>query len=443
MTAVTAANSVAGSGSLDIHAQVPAAAAGDAPEVAAPEVAAPDLYLDGIPHERFAAMRAAPGLAWHRYRDSGFWAVTRHGDVRTVSRHPEAFSSGIGHTNLWDLEADALEARRSIIDTDAPEHTRLRRIVSREFTPRNVARFTAATRAIAAELLDGFAAGGGGDWVAAVAAPLPIRVIMLMLGVPATDADYLVELSDYLVEGTGDRPTLAPDAFGNTTPLRLLPFGSPASHALYTYGEELGARRRADPADDLVTRLAGEAEGGALSAAEYRNFFHLLVFAGNETTRTAIVHGALALAERPDQLRLLRDHPELIERATEEVLRWATPVLHMRRTARHDTSLAGTPIAAGEKVVMWYASANRDPDVFADPFGFDVTRSSNDHFAFGGGGHHFCLGASLARMEIRVLLEGLIERRLGLRQTGEPVRIASNFVHGVASVTMEPVGIDS
>ena len=186
MTAVTAANSVAGSGSLDIHAQVPAAAAGDAPEVAAPEVAAPDLYLDGIPHERFAAMRAAPGLAWHRYRDSGFWAVTRHGDVRTVSRHPEAFSSGIGHTNLWDLEADALEARRSIIDTDAPEHTRLRRIVSREFTPRNVARFTAATRAIAAELLDGFAASGGGDWVAAVAAPLPIRVIMLMLGVPAT-----------------------------------------------------------------------------------------------------------------------------------------------------------------------------------------------------------------------------------------------------------------
>ncbi len=263
-----------------------------------------------------------------------------------------------------------------------------------------------------------------------------------MLGVPAADGGYLVELSDYLVEGTGDRPTLAPDAFGNTTPLRLLPFGSPASHALYVYGEDLGALRLAEPTDDVVTGLARATDGGALSAAEYRNFFHLLVFAGNETTRTAIVHGALALAERPDQLRLLRDRPELIDQATEEVLRWATPVLHMRRTARHDTTLAGTSIGAGDKVVMWYASANRDPDVFVDPFTFDVTRSPNDHFAFGGGGHHFCLGASLARMEIRVLLTELIERRLGLRRAGEPVHIASNFVHGVASAPMEPVGIN-
>lgn len=407
-----------------------------------PEVTAPSLYLDGIPHDRFAAMRAAPGLTWHPYEDSGFWAVTRHGDVRAVSRNPEVFSSEIGHTNLWDLEADALEARRSLIDTDPPDHTRLRRIVSGHFTPRNVAGFTSATRAIAAELLDGFVASGGGDWVKSVAAPLPIRVIMLMLGIPEADADYLVELSDYLVEGTGDRPTLAPDAFGNTTPLRLLPFGSPASHALFVYGEELGERRRAGPGEDLVTELVRAADGGGLSPAEYRNFFQLLVFAGNETTRTAIVHGALAFAERPDELRRLQRHPELTGSAVEEVLRWATPVLHMRRTARRETSLAATPIAAGDKVVMWYASANRDPDTFADPFHFDVARSPNEHDAFGGGGHHFCLGASLARMKIRVLLEELIERRLALRQTGEPQRIASNFVHGVASVAMEPVEME-
>ena len=406
------------------------------------EVAAPRLYLDGIPHDRFAAMRAAPGLTWHPYTGGGFWAVTRHGDVRAVSRHPELFSSKIGHTNLWDLEADALQARRSLIDTDPPDHTRLRRIVSGHFTPRNVARFAAATRAIAAELLDGFVASGGGDWVGAVAAPLPIRVIMLMLGIPAADADYLVELSDYLVEGTGDRPTLAPDAFGNTTPLRLLPFSSPASHALYVYGEELGERRRAEPAEDLVTELVRAADGGRLSPAEYRNFFQLLVFAGNETTRTALVHGALALADQPDELRRLHLDHGLTGSAVEEVLRWATPVMHMRRTARCDTALAGTAIAAGDKVVMWYASANRDPDTFTDPFRFDAARSPNEHFAFGGGGHHFCLGASLARMEIRVLLEELLARRLALRRAGEPQRIASNFVHGVASVAMEPVGID-
>ena len=406
------------------------------------EVTAPGLYLDGIPHDRFAAMRATPGLTWHRYDKSGFWAVTRHGDVRAVSRHPEVFSSEIGHTNLWDLEADALAARRSLIDTDPPDHTRLRRIVSRHFTPRNIGRFAAATRAVAAELLDGFVASGGGDWVNSVAAPLPIRVIMLMLGVPEADADYLVELSDHLVEGTGDRPTLPPDAFGNTTPLRLLPFGSPAGHALFVYGEELGERRLADPAEDLVTELVLAANGGGLSPAEYRNFFQLLVFAGNETTRTAIVHGALAFARQPDELRRLHRHPELTDSAVEEVLRWATPVMHMRRTARCDTTLAGTAIAAGDKVVMWYASANRDPDTFADPFRFDVARSPNEHLAFGGGGHHFCLGASLARMEIRVLLEELVARRLALRQVGEPQRIASNFVHGVASVGMEPVEMD-
>ena len=213
---------------------------------------------------------------------------------------PEIFSSGIGHTNLWDLEADALEARRSLIDTDAPTHTRLRRIVSRHFTPRSIASFTAVTRSIAAELVEGFVASGGGNWVDAVAAPLPIRVIMLILGIPEADASHLIELSDYLVEGTGDRRTLPPDAFGNTTPLRLLPFGSPASHALFTYGEELGESRRAAPAEDLVTELVRAADGGGLSPAEYRNFFHLLVFAGNETTRTALVHGALAFAEHPE-----------------------------------------------------------------------------------------------------------------------------------------------
>ena len=407
----------------------------------APEIADPRLYLDGMPHERFAQIRGMPGLAWHPYGDNGFWAVTRHADVRAVSRNPAVFSSAIGHTNLWDLEADALEARRSLIDTDAPDHTRLRRLVAGAFTPKNIRRWEEAVRDITVELLDDFVARGGGDWVELVAAPLPIRVILAMLGVPVADADYLVELSNYLVEGTSDTQSIPPDAFGNTTALRLLPFNSPASHALFEYGEEMRSRRRAEPRDDLVTNLVkAEADGGRVSRHEYRHLFHLLVFAGNETTRTAISHGAMALAAHPDQWQRILDNPELIETATEEVIRWATPVLHMRRTAAADCELAGTRIAAGDKVVMWYGSANRDEAAFADPFRFDVGRTDREHFAFGGGGPHLCLGAFLARLEVSVLLEEMAARRLFLEQLGEPVRVASNFVHGVLSVEMAPAG---
>ncbi|MDH3679186.1 MAG: cytochrome P450 [Acidimicrobiia bacterium] len=401
------------------------------------DVTTPSLYLDGIPHRRFAELRETSGLVWHPYEDDGFWAVARHADVKAVSTAPEIFSSGVGHTNLWDLDADALEARRSIIDTDAPDHTRLRRLVSKVFTPRSIRRWEPLTRKIAAELLDEFVARGEGDWVELVAAPLPIRVILSILGVPVDDADFLVELSNHLVEGTSDRVSLPDDAYGNTTPLHLLPFGSPASHALYTYGEELGAQRRTGPRDDLVSALVqAEDEGDRLSHDEYRNLFHVLVFAGNETTRTALSHGAMALADHPDQWqRVLADH-DLVDPAVEEVLRWATPVLHMRRTATCDTELAGTAIAAGDKVVMWYAGANRDPDAFAEPMRFDVGRADNPHVSFGGGGPHFCLGAFLARMEIAVVLDEMRRRGLRLERRGEPVRAPSNFVHGILSLDL-------
>jgi cytochrome P450 len=407
---------------------------------AAYDVTTPALYLDGLPHATYAAMRAEPGLVWHPYpseHSDGFWAATRYADVKAVSSSPRLFSSAIGHTNLWDLEADALSARRSIIDTDAPDHTRLRRLVSKAFSPNSIRAWEETTRAIAGELLDEFATAGSGDWVRHVAAPLPIRVILSILGIPVSDSDYLVELSNYLIEGTGDRPTLAPDAYGNTTPLRLLPFASPASHALYEYGERIGDQRRAEPADDVVTQLVlAEDDGERLTRSEYRNLFHVLVFAGNETTRTALSHGAVALAEHPDQWQRLIDDPTLIDAAVEEILRWSTPVLHMRRTAVADTELSGTPIAAGDKVVMWYSSANFDPDAFADPSSFDISPRAIAHTTFGGGGPHFCLGAFLARMEIRVVLEELLRRRLTLRAVGKPVHVASNFVHGIASVEL-------
>lgn len=403
------------------------------------DIVSPSRYVDGLPLEDYARLRELPGLAWHPYEDGGFWAVTRHADVFTVSRRPEQFSSGIGHTNLWDLDADALEARRSIIDTDDPDHTRLRRLVARSFTPRNIARWGDLTREIAGELLDGFVERGGGDWVELVAAPLPIRVILTILGVPVEDADHLVELSNYLVEGTSDRPTLPPDAFGNTTELRLLPFASPASHALFEYGERMAAERRAEPRDDLVTMLVqAEDDGDRLSHAEFRNLFHVLVFAGNETTRTAISHGAIAFAEHPAEWQRVVDDPSLLDGAVEEVLRWATPVLHMRRTAAVDTELAGTSIARGDKVVMWYGAANRDPAAFDRPDEFDVGRTDNPQFAFGGGGPHFCLGAALAKMEIKVLYEEMLARGLSIEMTSLPERLASNFVNGVLSVGMAP-----
>lgn len=398
------------------------------------------LYVQGIPHDRFASLRAQPGIAWHPYEGDGFWAVTRHRDVKYVSKNPDLFSSALGHTNLWDLEADALEARRSLIDTDAPDHTRLRRLISNVFTPKNIRRWSDLTKSICVDVLDDFERDGGGDWVNLVAAPLPIRVILSILGVPIEDADYLVELSNYLVEGTSDeQQSVPPDAFGNTTELRLLPFNSPASHALFEYGADLAAKRRADPQDDMVTMLVqAEADGEKLSASEFRNLFHLLVFAGNETTRTALSHGAIAFAEFGDQMQRLVADRSLLETATDEVLRWATPVMHMRRTATMDTELAGTEIAAGDKVVMWYSSANRDEVVFETPEKFDIGRPGGDQFSFGGGGPHFCLGAFLARLEISSLFDEMAERAMGLRQVGEVERSPSNFVHGVLSVAMTP-----
>ncbi|MBS35903.1 MAG: cytochrome P450 [Thiotrichales bacterium] len=402
------------------------------------DITSPELYLRGIPYEQFDALRATPGLVWHPYEDNGFWAVTRHADVKMVSKAPERFSSAIGHTNLWDLEADALEARRSLIDSDASQHRRLRRIVSRVFTPKKMLEWEQTTRDIAAELLDRYQAAGGGDWVDKVAAPLPIRVILAILGVPQQDGDYLVELSNYLVEGTGDRPSLPDDAFGNTTPLRLLPFASPAAHALFEYGAKIGEQRQHEPRDDVVTQLVyAEIEGERLTEAEYKNFFQLLVFAGNETTRTAITHGGIAFADFPGQWRRLVAEPSYMPTAIEELLRWTTPVMHMRRTAVDDTELAGTTISKGDKVVMWYASANRDDSVFEDPYRFDIGRIDNPHFAFGGGGPHFCLGAYLAKMEIRILLEEMMRRGMTLERDGEPVRAASNFVHGVLSVDLK------
>jgi cytochrome P450 len=402
-------------------------------------IADPAVYAaGGIPHEAFAELRRNDPVHWTPWDNvqGGFWSITRHPDVYAVSRDAKTFCSG-EFTNLFELSEEAKAARRSIIDSDAPLHTRLRHLVLPPFTMRKVEDYAAITRSITAELLDGIVGAGPVDLVSALSEPLPIRVIVGILGVPPDDADYMVDLSNQLVEGTSHRE-VDPGAYGNTTPLELLPFNSPASHALFEYGRELGARRRAEPASDLVSTLVhAEVDGDRLTDAEFCNFFQLLVFAGNETTRTAISHGLLALMEHPEQLERLHDDPALIPTAVEEIIRWATPVLHMRRTATVDATIGDTGVAEGDWVVMWYASSNFDDDVLAEPLRFDVGRPLEPaaHQAFGGHGPHHCLGAHLARLEIRVVLEEIVARGLRFEQAGDVARVPSNFVNGIASLS--------
>jgi cytochrome P450 len=395
----------------------------------------PAIYEQGIPHETFRWMRNNAPVYRHEYSDGDFWAVTRYNDIIQVTRDWETFSSAKKMVNLWDLPDEAMKARRSIIESDPPIHARLRKLAMPPFTLRKVADYEAATRKIAATLLDSALQNSNVDLVTAISSPLPIQVIVNILGVPNEDAEYMVELSDHLVEGTTGEP-LEPDAYGNKTPLELLPFNSPAAFALFEYGRKLGDERRANPHDDVVSTLVhSQVDGEHLTETEFANFFQVLVFAGNETTRTAISNGLHAFMDNPDQLQKFYDNPDLIENAVEEIIRYATPVLHFRRTATKDTEIDGHPIAAGDKVVMWYASSNFDEEFFENPLKFDVSRPTRPkHLAFGAQGPHHCIGASLARLEIKILLEEMQKRRILVERTGKIVRTRSNFVNGVLSL---------
>jgi cholest-4-en-3-one 26-monooxygenase len=406
------------------------------------DIASPEIYEQGVPHERFRLLRERDPVHWHPWSWSGggFWAITKYDDVVAISKDSETFSSAKGHIYLWELDDEALEVRRSLIETDPPDHSRLRRIVSSAFTPRKVKDYEEFTRTIVGDLLEAALAEGEVDLVEALSAPLPINVLVSILGVPEGDAPYMIELTDHLVEGTSDRP-LDPSAYGNTTPLHLLPFNSPASWALFEYGRRIGEERRKNPADDLVSRLVqADVDGDRLSDVEYTNFFQLLVFAGNETTRSGISQGMLALMEQPGELERLADDPCLVPTAVEEILRFGSPVMYFRRTVMRDTEIRGVPVREGEKVVMWYVSANYDEEVFEDPYRFDVGRQGpRESTSFGGGGAHYCLGAWLARLELRILLEEMLKRKLRFELNGRPRRIRTNFVNGIESMPVRVV----
>lgn len=406
-------------------------------ELSRVDLVTPELWEERVLHDEFALLRREDPVHWHEERapSHGFWAITKHEDVVAVSKNPQVFSSGEGLTMLEEVEPESLEKRRSLIDSDAPLHQHLRRVVSPLFTPKAITAHEAFARATAAGLLDTATARSEFDWVLDVAEPLPITVLLNILGVPPEDADRLITLSNQMI--AIDDPDYAPD-YDSLPPgvdPKDLPFGSPASYHVFEYGRQIGEERRVHPTEDLVSRLIhSEVDGDRLTPLEYCNMFQILILAGNETTRTTLTHGMKAFIDNPDQLALLKAQPELMSKAIEEILRWATPVLYMRRTAIEDTVLRGAEIAKGDKVVMWYMSANYDEDVFDNPHTFDIARDPNPHLGFGGGGPHFCLGAWLARLQIRVLLEELLRRDLQLESNGPVRRVRSNFVNGVKSM---------
>jgi cytochrome P450 len=407
------------------------------------DLANPDTFVDRIPFEYFDWLRAHQPVYWHAEEppNHGFWVVTKHEDLVAVHRDFRTFSSEVGHVAIEELQPDELRARQSMLETDPPKHTRRRRIVSQFFTPRAVGAYEEFVRELARDILDAALPLGEFDFVDEISAPYPINVLVRILGAPPEDAPKLVALGDRMIANTDPDYSDAVVDREDTSKYRLLTFRSPAAVELAEYGAALAAKRRAAPEDDLVSKLVhAEVDGESLTEREFSNFFALLVIAGNETTRQALSRAVQLLADHPDELRELGDQPAVIPVALEEILRFATPVLYFRRTATTDIELSGVPIRAGDKVTMWYISANFDEDVFVDPYRLDIRREPNEHVTFGKFGPHHCLGAYLARLEMRVMLEELLPRVRSIEVTGPAPRVRSNFINGVKKlpVRVEP-----
>jgi cytochrome P450 len=381
----------------------------------------------------FKLLRDTPGLRHFDERvlpDSpfppgpGYWALVRHDDVWAASRNPQLFCSGKG-TNVGDLPQELNEFFGSMINMDDPKHYRLRSLVAKGFTPKEIGRVEEYVHQKAAGVVDRMLErhpDGQADFVESIAAPLPLEIICEMMGIPAEDHERIFRWTNVIL-GVGD------PEYGGTYEALMQ-----TALEIFAYAQALGEERRARPTEDVTSVLMhAEVDGERLSPQEFGSFFILLVVAGNETTRNAISHGMKALTDHPDQReRWFGDFAGLSKTAVEEIVRWATPVIHFRRTATEDTELSGQPIAAGEKVVLWYASANRDERVYPDPYRFDVGRPVHPaQVGFGAGGPHFCLGANLARREITVMFDEIRRRLPNLRITGEPAYLQSFFINGI------------
>lgn len=428
----------------------------------------PLTYEEGVPYELLAQLRRQTPVCWVEEpgllgssAGPGFWAVLRHDDVKAVLRDHSRFSSSLGGTQIRDYETpeQLAEVRNQILNMDPPDQTRLRKLIMASFTPKAVALLEAKIRARAAMLMAKLEEQGSADF-AQLAADLPLYVLAEVLGVPESDRYLLYDWGnrvigyqdpDYSVSSMFEPDggtEMARVAFGE----RPLPgqdgrLPNPRTRAglsdLYAYARELAVYKRSHPGNDVISILLREEdEAGTIGTEEFENIFWLFAVAGNETLRNGIPGGTACLLEHPDAYRRLVEDPSLVPSAVEEMLRYWPPVMHFRRTAAVETEIRGQHVTAGQKVVVWHSSANRDEHVFPEPDRFDVSRKPNDHLSFGFG-THFCLGAHLARAQMRAVFADMVTRLPGLEPDGAPVRLVSNFQNGVKRLpvrVVEPAG---
>jgi cholest-4-en-3-one 26-monooxygenase len=387
----------------------------------------PDHFIAGTPHHWFKQLRQEDPVHWHKERSGpGFWCVTKYEDLKYVSRNPLLFSSWRGGTNIQDRDEAALQGMRMImLNMDPPQHVKFRRIVQRGFTPQMTTKQEPYLRALSKRIVDQVAHRGECEFVEELAAELPLQVICELVGVPQEDRKLIFELSNKLI-GFDD-----PEYQNTEEDARA------ASAQMFGYAMKMAEHYRNHPADNLTNTLMNvEIDGEKLTEIEFCSFFLLLLVAGNETTRTVTTNGMKALLDHPDQLRMLANDSSLVPGAVEEFVRFDPAVHYFRRTATQDTEIRGRKIREGEKVVMWYPSANRDEDVFPEPDRFDVTRRENEHLAFGIG-EHYCLGANLARLELTVIFQEMLKRLKNPRLAAPPRRLRSNFINGVKEMRIE------
>jgi cholest-4-en-3-one 26-monooxygenase len=389
----------------------------------------PDIYTTGVPNEELAELRRAAPVWWVKQRrgsagfdDEGYWAVTRHADIQAISKNPEVFSSwentalirfqeGIPRENI-DMQ------RYVLLNIDPPHHTKLRGIVSRGFTPRSIGNLRDVIAERAERIVNGALDKGSGNFVTEVAAELPLQAIAELLGVPQQDRSKIFEWSNRMISYDDRSPDDDEDD------------GLVAATEILGYSLEMAEDRRGCPRDDIVTKLiTAEIDGHALDDDEFGFFVLMLAVAGNETTRNAISHGMHAFFEHPEQWEQFK--AQRPETAADEIVRWATPITTFQRTATRDTELGGQQIKQGDRLALIYRAANFDEEVFTDPGKFDISRDPNPHLGFGGYGTHYCLGASLAKLEIELMFVAIADLMPDIRRLGDPVRLRSGWINGI------------
>ena len=393
-----------------------------------------DSFLQGVPHNTFTRLRKEDPLAWcEGGQFDGYWSMTRYADIIEYNRQTELLSSAHG-IRIEDQSREEYMARKTFQETDPPEHTQTRMLVAKAFSRPVIAEFETTIRRLCNEILDQALAVDEFDAANVISRQLPMRMLGQILGIPDQDLDWLVNKGDELIANTDPEYTDFLHDKDDTDDFRLMPFRSPAGADLYKYAHELMQQRKArgETGGVLDLILKPNANGEVISDTDFRNFFCLLVAAGNDTTRYTLSASIHALANKPGLLQqLTAAQGKMWETAAEEFIRWASPTMHFRRTATRDFELHGKKVREGDKVVYWFVSGNRDDQQFENPFDIDILRSPNRHMSFGQGGPHVCLGMWLARMEIRILLQEMTARISAIEQTAEHEYLRSNFVGGI------------